>query len=201
MLKVADTHRLGAVYLTALSCGLRLGEVTGLTWDDVNLDTGEIRIRQQLQAVEKRLVRQPLKTEKFRRALMLPDACRRALVEHRRRQPEDRLKAGADYRESGLVFTTFARRGRGRTVGGPLHLRNVHRTLSALLDAASVPRVRFHDLRHSAASLLIAAGVQLAEVWMLLGHAELRTTSDLYAHLQTETAAKAAKVMDAVLNR
>ena len=85
-------------------------------------------------------------------------------------------------------------------VGAPLHPRNVLRTLYALLDASSLHRRRFHDLRHSAASLLLAAGVQLAEVSMLLGHSELRITQDLYAHLQQQTAAKAARHMDAVFN-
>jgi len=98
------------------------------------------------------------------------------------------------------VFT-LARRGKGRQLGTALHPRNVLRILHALLTAAGLPRMRFHDLRHSAASLLIAEGVQLAEVSMLLGHSELRVTADLYAHLQQQTAAKAARHMDAVLKR
>src|SRR5262245_54546149 len=75
--------------------------------------------------------------------------------------------------------------------------------LEAILAAAEpkLPHLRFHDLRHSAASLLIAAGVELVEVSMLLGHSELRVTADLYSHLQKQTAAKAARHMDAVLNR
>jgi integrase len=64
-----------------------------------------------------------------------------------------------------------------------------------------LPRVRFHDLRHSAASLRLASGVQLAEVSKLLGHSELRLTADLYSHLQQETAAKAARIMDGLLRR
>ena len=87
---------------------------------------------------------------------------------------KERLKAGAEWVETGLVFTTFARRGMGRKVGRPLRPRNVLRTLCLILDAAKLPHVRFHDLRHSAASLLIAEGVELVEVSMLLGHSELR---------------------------
>jgi integrase len=75
----------------------------------------------------------------------------------------------------------------------------VLRTLHALLTAADLPRVRFHDLRHSAASPLIAEGVELVEVSMLLGHSELRVTADLYSPLQKQTAAKAARLMDIVL--
>jgi integrase len=73
--------------------------------------------------------------------------------------------------------------------------------LHMLLKRANVPVRRFHDLRHSAASLLIASGVQLAEVSMLLGHSELRVTADLYSHLQQQTAASAAQHMDIVLGR
>ena len=90
-------------------------------------------------------------------------------------------------------------RGASRTVGGGLHPRNVLRVLHGLLKGAKLPRVRFHDLRHSAASLLIAEGVELVEVSMLLGHSELRVTADLSARLVNQTAAKAAEKMDALL--
>ena len=203
-LKVAEHHRLGALFSVALACGLRLGEATGLRWDDVDLESGEVRIRQQLQAVSKRLVLQELKTEKSRRTLVLPEVFRKALRTHRTRQLEERLKAGPRWVDSGLVFSTYRtyRDGKGlrRKVGAGLHPRNVTRIFYGLFEAANIPRRRFHDLRHSAASLLIAAGVELVEVSKLLGHAELRTTSDLYTHLVKQTAAKAARVMDGVLN-
>jgi integrase len=196
---VADTHRLGALFSVALACGLRLGEATGLRWQDLNLETGEVRVRQQLQRVGKELLLQPLKTAKSRRTLALPGVCLEALRTHRTRQLAERLKAGADWQDTGLVFTTYAPRGTGHTVGAPLHPRNVLRVLHNLLEVAKLPRVRFHDLRHSAASLLIAAGVELVEVGLLLGHSELRVTADLYSHLQKQTAAKAARHMDAAL--
>lgn len=199
-LKVAGRHRLGSLFSVALASGLRLGEATGLRWDDVNLDTGEIQIRQQLQRVGKRLVLQALKTEKSRRTLVLPDVCIQALKIHRTKQLQERLKAGADWTDTGLVFATYARRGAGRKVGAALAPRNVLRLLHDLLDATEpkIAPIRFHDLRHSAASLLIAAGVALVEVSMLLGHSELRVTADLYSHLQKQTASRAARHMDAI---
>jgi integrase len=204
-LEVAERHRLGALFSVALACGLRLGEATGLRWDEVDLDTGEVCIRQQLQVVGKRLVLQPLKTAKSRRTLVLPNVCVQALKEHRKQQLQERLKSGNRWIDSGLVFTTYRTfkpdKGAGFKIGGGLHPRNVLRTLASLLEATKpkLPRMRFHDLRHSAASLLLAAGVQLAEVSMLLGHSELRVTADLYSHLQQQTAAKAARHMDAIL--
>ncbi len=211
-LKEAGKHRLGALFSVALACGLRLGEATGLRWDDVDLDTGEVHIRQQLQRVGKKLELQELKTEKSRRALVLPDVCVKALKDHRKRQLEERMKAGKEWADTGLVFTTYAARGEKSKRGRGLHPRNVLRALAGILKAATapaedgtpapvkLPSLRFHDLRHSAASLLIASGVELAEVSMLLGHSELRVTMDFYAHLQKQTAAKAARRMDAILS-
>ena len=198
-LQAAAGHRLGPLFTVALACGLRLGEATGLRWDDIEPETGEVRIRQQLQRVGRQLLLQPLKTAKSRRALVLPDVCLRSLRTHRTRQLEERLKAGADWEDTGLVFT-IAKRGLGRRLGTGLDPRNVLRELHRLLEDAGLARMRFHDLRHSAASLLIAAGVELVEVSLLLGHSELRVTADLYSHLQKETAARAATRMDAVLS-
>lgn len=198
-LTAAHAHRLGALFSVALACGLRLGEATGLSWADVDQESGEVQVRQQLQRVGKQLVLQDLKTDRSRRALLLPGVCLDALKAHRKRQLAERLKAGPDWVETGLVFTSYARRGNGRKVGAGLQPRNVLRVLHALLSRAGLPRMRFHDLRHSAASLLIAAGVELVEVSQLLGHSQVRVTADLYAHLQRQTAARAARHMDAVL--
>ena len=130
---------------------------------------------------------------------MLPQFCVDALREHRTRQLQERLKAGPAWTDTGLVFTTGAPRGEKRTRGGPLHPRNVLRDVHAVLKAASLPRRRFHDLRNSAASLLIAQGVQLVDVTMLLGHSDVRVTANLYTHLMEQTGARAAQPMDAVL--
>lgn len=148
--------------------------------------------------MDKRLVLQTLKTEKSRRTLVLPSVCIAALKTHRKQQRVERLKAGDRWVDTGLVFTTYRQTTAGK-VGAGLHPRNVTRVLSAILTAAQLPHVGFHALRHSAASLLIAAGVELVEVSKLLGHSEVRLTADLYAHLQKQTAAKAARLMDAIL--
>ena len=207
-LAAAQSHRLSALFSVALACGLRLGEATGLTWNDVDLQARELRVRQQLQPVpmpgkkRRELVLLPLKTDKSRRTLVLPDVCVTALRTYRTQQLAERLKAGARWVDTNLVFTTFSYREQDRC-GLGLHPKNVLRTLHRILAAAEppLPRCRFHDLRHSAASLLLAEGVQLSEISLLLGHSEIRLTADLYAHLQRETAAKAASHMDAILTR
>jgi integrase len=108
-----------------------------------------------------------LKTEKSRRTLIVPTVCLNALRVHRKRQLKERLKAGANWIDSGLVVTTF-RSDKGNKIGAGLHPRNVLRTLGRIITSANagIPQVRFHDLRHSAASLLIAEGIELVEVSM-----------------------------------
>ena len=142
----------------------------------MDLETGEMRVRQQLQKVGKSLVLQPLKTEKSRRTLALPTLCIDGLKAHRKRQLEERLESGDRWIDTGLVFTSYRLtkegKGRGMKIGAGLDPRNVSRTLHSLLEAAKLPRCRFHDLRHSAASLLIAEGIELAEISMLLGHSD-----------------------------
>jgi len=98
---------------------------------------------------------------------------------------------------------SFDKAGKGllRPVGAGLHPRNITRVLYDLFGAADIPRRRCHDLRHSAASLLIGQDVELVEVSKLLGHSNIRITGPLYTHLVKQTAAKAARVMDAVLTR
>ena len=170
----------------------------------MDLTTGVVTVRQQLQLVKvagarrQRLVLQEPKTEKSRRTLVLPAVCLEAMQTHRTRQLEERLKAGPRWRETGLLFTTFSPRPTN-VCGQGLHPRNVLRTLHRLLQTAGLPICRFHDLRHSCASILLAQAVQLAEVSQLLGHSELRLTADLYGHLQQQTAARAAQYLDRVL--
>jgi site-specific recombinase XerD len=100
--------------------------------------------------------------------------------------------------DTGLIFTTFTDRKRQKC-GRGLQPRGVLRVLHQVLAAAGIRRVGMHLLRHQAASILLANGTELAEITLLLGHVEQRTTLDLYAHLLRPTAAKAARTMDAVL--
>jgi integrase len=203
-LAVTSAHRLGALFSVALACGLRLGEATGLRWEDVDRDTGEVRIRQQLQVVGKRLVLQELKTAKSRRTLVLPDVCLKALRHSPDATTGRAVKSGRglDRRDEFGVYHLCPpwQRAEGGHAA-PSAERVAHPACVAGRRRSEMPRMRFHDLRHSAASLLIADGVELVEVSMLLGHSELRVTADLYSHLQKQTAAEAARQMDRVLNR
>ncbi len=135
----------------ALALGLRQGEALGLRWQDVDLDRRRLQISQALQRVDGTLQLVETKTARSRRTIVVPGAVAEALQRHRARQLEDRLLAGPHWTDSGFVFTT--RR------GTPIDGAAVRRSFPRLLVAAGLPRMRFHDLRHSCASLLLAQGV------------------------------------------
>jgi integrase len=136
----------------------------------------------------------PLKTRHSRRTLTLPALAIKALKAHRKAQLGERLRAGAEWNNvHDLVFTMRD----GRPVH-PSHLRDV---LASLLTTAGLPKIRYHALRHTAATLLLLDGAPLFDVSRVLGHSEISTTSDIYGHLLPEMAAAAATRMDTLLNR
>jgi integrase len=146
-----------------------------------------------VQAVRKgELTLAPLKTANSRRTLMLPELVLKALKDHRVNQLKERLRAGADWTNPhDLVFTT--------PTGRMLHPAHVRGVLDGLLAAAGVPRVRFHALRHTAATLLLTDGTPLFDVSRVLGHSQVSVTADIYGHFTQEIAAGAATRMDALL--
>jgi integrase len=179
-LKTVRGDRLEALYVLAITTGMRQGELLGLRWRDVDLE------RRRLQ-----LVRQ-LKTRQSRRAVVLPELAVTALVGHRDRQAVEREQQGVG-EEQGLVFTN--------TVGGPLDPHNLReRSFFPLLHRAGLPRIRFHDLRHSCATLLLSEGVHPKIVSDLLGHSQIGITLDLYSHVTATMQAVAAEAMGRLLD-
>jgi integrase len=197
LLAVAPAHRLGALVVTALGLGLRIGEVCGLTWALLDLDTNTAHITQQLQPVRVKdapmaLKLVPLKTKASRRSLVLPSLAVDLLQAHRRQQLEERLKAGADWDNAlDLAFTTPA--------GGPLWPAVARRAFRAMLKDAKISTRKFHILRHSAATLLLANGAQLVDISKALGHASIHVTADIYSHFVPAIAATVASRMDTAI--
>lgn len=191
LLVAAKDHRLGALFSVALALGLRKGEALGLRWTDVDFDAASVVISGALQRIGGSLVRTETKNNASRRMLRVPAATLKSLREHRVRQMEERLAAGDKWRDSGLVFTT--------TVGTPLDPRNVLRHFARVLAAAGIAHVRFHDLRHSCATLLLAQGVSARVVQDILGHSAIRVTMDVYSHVMPSMRADAARAMDSIL--
>ncbi len=151
-LRAASEDRLYALYVLAITCGLRLGELLGLRWQDVDVERGTLTVIHQLQTVNGKPVLQPPKTGRSRRTIVLPAVAIKALREHRARQLEERRNMGEVWQDWGLVF--------GSEIGTPLNESNVrNRSFYPLLQKAGLPRIRFHDLRHTCATLLLAQGI------------------------------------------
>jgi integrase len=185
--------RLEAAYICLLMLGLRPGEVLGLHWPDVDLDVGQVRIRQALKLEDGALVVGPLKTPRSRRTLSGPAPVVEALRTHRRRQLEERMAAGPAWQESELVFTT--------QIGTPLHPRNFRRRFGQITERAGLGPWRPNELRHSAVSLLSAAGVRLEDVADVVGHVTTRMTSQVYRHQVTPTISAGKEAMERLFGR
>lgn len=182
-------HRHEALILTALSCGLREGELLGLTWPAVDLDRGTVEVRWQLDRVTRLLV-EPKRES--RRTIGLPAMTIAALTARKSAQRRDKIgKKDWDPRE--FVFTTKA--------GQPLGATSSVRAFQTILRDAGLPRQRLHDLRHAYATFMIEGGTDLAIVSKLLGHRNVSTTSDVYGHLTETMRDEAAQRMERTLRR
>ena len=191
-LAAAKGDRLEALYVVALMLGLRQGELLGLRWGLVDLDGGRLRVTQALQKVEGALTLVEVKTARSHRTLDLPATVVEALRQHRTRQDAERSAVGEDWQDSGLVFVN--------EIGGPLDGDTLRRDFAKLLERAGLPRMRFHDLRHSCGSLLLAQGVPggLRTVMEVLGHSNYAMTAHVYTHIGDRLRSGAAAAMDAL---
>jgi len=186
-------HRLEALFSVALSMGLRQGESLGLRWTDVDLPAGSLTVRNQLQRIDGRLTLVEPKTERSHRTIAIPRSVIDSLRDHEARQLAEKLWAGSKWVDSGLVFTNRS--------GGPLQARRVIEEFHKALGAAGMERIRFHDLRHSCATLLLVQGVSPRVVMEILGHSEIAMTMDTYSHVVPELQREAANKMDGLLSR
>jgi integrase len=191
-LEIAAEGRLGALYSVALTMGLRQGEALGLRWQDVDLDAGLLHVRFQLQRIDGHgLVLVAPKTKLSRRTLALPPTVVANLRSHKA-QAQERLQAGPMWHETALVFTTPI----GTGLDGP----NVTKAFQRLLKKAGLPHRRFHDLRHSCASLLLAQNVAPRVVMEVLGHSQISLTMNTYSHVLPELKREAAAQMEALIS-
>ena len=179
-------HRLHALFRIMLMLGLRPGEATGLTWADIDFDDGIVHVRRSLKLERGQLiVTDALKTTRSRRSLRPDPTVIDALRRHRTLQVAERVKIGALWSNpDDLVFTT--------TVGGPIDPNNLRRTFAGITESAGLGHWHPHELRHSAASIMSAAGVPLERIADVLGHDGTRMTAQIYRHAVAPTIDDAA---------
>lgn len=194
LFEAARDDRFYALYVLGATCGLRLGELLGLKWEDIDFEEGTLQVRRQLQWIDGEGPRftEP-KTKGSRRIIYLPGVAIDALKEHRKRQAAERLKLGEVWQDDGLVFPS--------EIGTPANPSNIYAwSWHPILEKANLPRIRIHDLRHTAASLLLLANENPRVVQELLGHSNISTTLGIYSHILPSLKRRAAATMDSILS-
>ncbi len=184
LIEAAKGHPQEGLFVLALATGMRRGELLGLKWQDIDFTSGVLHVRRVLsrtptkvgRATGDRYVEAETKTKKSRRSIVLADFALQALKQHKARQEEAHRVAGDAWEDHGYVFCNEI----GRHVN-PGH--GVLVQLKLLLKKAGLPDIRFHDLRHSTATLLLSQGVHPKIVQEILGHSEISMTMDVYSHV------------------
>lgn len=198
LLDSTKEHAMAALYVLAVTTGMRQGELLGLRWSNLDLDESRLTIRRSLQRQRTTGERKTTlafvepKTARSRRPIVLSRRAVVALREHRKHQLEARLAAGPDWKDQDLVFA-------GEN-GGPLDPSHQTAIFKVALHAAELPAIRFHDLRHTAATLLLIKGIHVKVVSEMLGHASITITLDTYSHLVPALHGLAAAAMDDLLS-
>jgi integrase len=186
----ARGDRLEALFMMAVYGGFRIGEILALRWSDVDMEKGVIRVQHTMSRKGKLT---PPKSGKGRE-VHLASAALEALKSHRARQAEERLHAGSVWVETGHVFTSAT------APGEYLREVTVSRAFKRLLKEASLPNIRFHDLRHTCATLLFSQGANPKVVQEMLGHSSVAITMDRYTHWIPSMGEQAAKMLEVALS-
>lgn len=192
LLLAASTSPYQAYIHLAVTTGMRQGELFGLKWSDIQWGRGVIHVQRQVQTVPgKGWEFEESKTRAGRRTIKLGEGTLQVLREHRERLGEIRQKSGVGWQEYDLVFPS--------KVGTPGNPSNMRLEFNRMLTLAGLPKIRFHDLRHTAASLLLNHRVPVIVVSKMLGHSKPSITLDIYGHLYHEMQEEAAEIMDSLV--
>jgi integrase len=188
-LVAAESKPHKTLYHLAVTTGMRQGEIFGLKWADLHWNSGALLVQRQVQRVPGQGWRflEP-KTRSGRRTIKLGEGTLHALRLHKKEQQTRIVAAGERWQDYDLIFPS--------SVGTPLGPSNLRMDFNRIISEAGLPKIRFHDLRHTAASLMLNNGVPPIVVSRILGHSKPSITMDIYGHLYHKMQGEAAKIMD-----
>jgi integrase len=191
-LSAAKGTRNEALFWIAVSTGLREGEILGLKWSDLDWKTKRLQVKRQLQRLKSEgLVLTEPKSAAGKRLIILSSATLTVLQKHLNLQQEEKMFAGENWQENDLIFPS--------TLGTPLDPSNMSKDFKDTLKMARLPNIRFHDLRHTAASLMLLQGIHPKIVQERLGHSDISLTLNTYSHVIPTMQEEAAEKMDEIL--
>jgi integrase len=191
-LSVAKGTRYEALFWVAVSTGLREGEILGLKWSDLDWKTKHLQIKRQLQRRKSEgLVLTEPKSAAGKRMIVLSSATVAVLQQHIYYQQDEKLFAKDNWQENDLIFPSI--------LGTPLDPSNMWKAFKDTLKRAGLPDIRFHDLRHTAASLMLQQGIHPKIVQERLGHSDISLTLNTYSHVIPTMQEEAAEKMDEIL--
>lgn len=193
LLRAAEGTRFQLPILLAVGTGMRRGEVLALRWQDVDLVAGALAVRRSMERTKAGLGFKAPKTGKGTRTITLPAVVVQALRRHLGEQARERELLGPDYADGDLVCA--------RPDGLPISPDNLSRDFTTLLKRHGMPAIRFHDLRHTHATLLLQGGINPKVISERLGHSTVRITLDVYAHVMPSMQEEAARRFDGILSQ
>jgi integrase len=179
---------LEALYILATSVGLRQGELLGLKWEDIDFEGKLLQVKRTLSVTKKGMVFVPPKSAKGCRSVALGAPTIEALRRHKTAQEEEKRKIGSLWEDQELVFPN--------QTGRPMNPWIVTKRFKRILKEEGLPEVRFHDLRHTCATLLLTKGVHPKIVQELLGHSTISVTLDVYSHILPSLQREAVRAME-----
>lgn len=189
LLALFKDTRLYIPVLLACACGLRRGEVLALRWKDFDAKRRRITVNNEIVVVQKEKITKLPKTKKSRRTITLPESIVKEIEKHRKKQIAEKLAAEEGYwKETGLISTWYD--------GSSWHPGTFTNYYHDILYDSDLPYIRFHDLRHTHASLLVYLGIQPKAISDRLGHSGIGITMDTYSHLLPGTGELIAKLLE-----
>ena len=191
LLQSAQDSRFYIPILLAVTTGLRRGEILALRWEDVDLDAGMLTVRRSLEQTRSGITFKEPKTPRSRRMVVLPEITIGPLRAHKEAQTLQKLMLGSAYEDNRLVCT--------EADGSMINPEHLSRGFRVLLKLAELPRIRFHDLRHTHATILLSEGIPAKVVAERLGHSTIVLTLDTYSHVLLPMQEEAARKLDNAL--